>query len=136
MPEEFPTPDLVELTRRSVEAGNARDWDAAMSCFAPDAVWDGPVDSASGAAAIRANLEEYARLVGEAQVEIEDAVDLGGTVLLVTTMIAHPHGSDREMQQREAMVFKWSAGRIVKVITRTDIDEARAAAERLAESRA
>jgi ketosteroid isomerase-like protein len=136
MPEESTIPDLVELTRRSVDAGNARDWDAAMSCFAADAVWDGPVDSACGAAAIRANLEEYARLVGEARIEIDDAVDLGGgIVLLITTMSAHPHGSDSEMQQREAMVFKWSAGRIVKVITRTDIDEARIAAERLAESR-
>jgi hypothetical protein len=33
MSEESATPDLVELTRRSFEAGNRRDLDAAMSFY-------------------------------------------------------------------------------------------------------
>ena len=40
MPEESTTPDLVELTRRAVEASNAGDIDAAMSFCAHDAVYD------------------------------------------------------------------------------------------------
>jgi hypothetical protein len=37
MSEESTTPDLVELTRRSVEAANRRDLDAVASSFAEDA---------------------------------------------------------------------------------------------------
>ena len=40
MPEESTTPDLVELTRRLLEAVNRRDFDAAMGFFATDAVWE------------------------------------------------------------------------------------------------
>ena len=40
MSEESTTPDLVELTRGRVEAANRRDFDAMVSFFAPDAVWD------------------------------------------------------------------------------------------------
>jgi len=40
MPEEPTTPDLVELTRQAINALNHRDFDAAMSYHAPDAVWD------------------------------------------------------------------------------------------------
>jgi ketosteroid isomerase-like protein len=40
MPEESTTPDLVERTRRSLEAANRRDFDAVMSFYGPDPVWD------------------------------------------------------------------------------------------------
>jgi hypothetical protein len=40
MSEESTAPDLVELTRQSIDAMNRRDVDAAMSYFAADAVWD------------------------------------------------------------------------------------------------
>jgi ketosteroid isomerase-like protein len=47
MPEESTTPDPVELTRLAFEAVNQRDIDAVMGFFAPDAVFDGLVRSAS-----------------------------------------------------------------------------------------
>jgi hypothetical protein len=37
MSEEFTTPNLVELTRRRLDAGNRRDVDALISLCAPDA---------------------------------------------------------------------------------------------------
>src|SRR5450759_4382210 len=40
MAEESTTPDLVELARRSIEAGSSGDFDAMLSFFAPDGVWD------------------------------------------------------------------------------------------------
>jgi ketosteroid isomerase-like protein len=40
MSEESTTPDLVERVQRIVAAMNARDFDAAMSFYAPDAVLD------------------------------------------------------------------------------------------------
>ena len=40
MSEESTTPDLVELVRRSVEAGNRRDLELSLSFLAPDSVWD------------------------------------------------------------------------------------------------
>jgi len=35
---ESATPDLVELTRQGIDAGNRRDLDAVMSLYAPDVV--------------------------------------------------------------------------------------------------
>ena len=43
MSEESTTPDLVELSQRLTDAINARDIDAAISFYAPDAVWDSTV---------------------------------------------------------------------------------------------
>src|SRR2546428_11330389 len=40
MPEEFTTPDLVELTRRTIEAANRHDLCAGMQFQAPDPAWD------------------------------------------------------------------------------------------------
>jgi len=58
MPEESTTPDLVELTRRNFEAANRRDFDAVLSFFAPDAVWDASLSGVGigtfeGSAAVR-----------------------------------------------------------------------------------
>ena len=55
MPEESTTPDLVELTRRVVEASNHGEVDSALAYFAPDAVWSvGPgLEQFEGKAAIR-----------------------------------------------------------------------------------
>jgi hypothetical protein len=41
MSEESATPDLVELSQRLIDAGNALDFDAAISFYARDSVLDG-----------------------------------------------------------------------------------------------
>jgi hypothetical protein len=38
MPEESTTPDLVELVRETVEAGDRGDVDALLTFYAPDAI--------------------------------------------------------------------------------------------------
>ena len=139
MPEESKTPDPAELTRRAFEAVNRRDIDAVMSFFAPDAVFQGRVagDLFEGRAAIRGFLDEWFGAYAELRYEVEEFVVLDdGVVLAVVKQEGRPVGVDGLVDQREGWVICWSAeGLLVRLSTHTDIDEARAAAERLAESR-
>jgi ketosteroid isomerase-like protein len=139
MPEESTTPDPVELTRLAFEAVNRRDLDAVMSFFAPDAVSDGRAAGGrfEGRAAIRGFLEEWFGSFAELRMDVEELVALDdGLVLAVVNQEGRPVGVDGLVHQREGWAIWWSAdGLLVRLTTHTDIDEARAAAERLDESR-
>jgi ketosteroid isomerase-like protein len=139
MPEESTTPDPAELTRLAFEAANQRDIDAVMSFFAPDAVFQGRVagDLFEGRAAIRGFLDEWFGSFAEVRMEVEEFVVLDdGVVLAVVSQEGRPVGVDGQVHQREGWAICWSAdGLIVRLTVHADIDEARAAAERLAESR-
>ena len=139
MPEESTTPDLVELTRLAFEAANQGDIDAVMSFFAPDAVLDarGAFGRLDGGAAIRGFLDDWFGSFAELRFEVEGFVVLDdGVVLAVVNQEGRPVGVDGQVHQREGWAICWSAdGLIVRLTTRADIDEARAAAEALAESR-
>jgi ketosteroid isomerase-like protein len=137
MPEEATVPDPVELTRRAFEAANQRDTDAVMSFFAPGAVFDGRFEFLEGRAAIRGFLDDWFRDFAELRMEGEEFVVLDdGVALAVVNQEGRLAGVGRQVHQREGWVLCWSAdGLIVRLTTRADIDEARAAAERLNESR-
>ncbi len=137
MPEESTTPDPVELTRLAFEAVNQGDIDAVMSFFAPDAVLGGRVEDLFGRAAIRGFLHDWFGSFAELRFVVEELVVLDdGVVLAVVNQEGRPVGVDGQVHQREGWAICWSAdGLIVRLTTGTDIDEARAAAERLAESR-
>jgi ketosteroid isomerase-like protein len=138
MPEECTTPDPAELTRRAFEAVNQHDIDAVVSFFAPHAVLDGRVeDGLEGRAAIRGFLDDWFGSFAELRMEVEEFVVLdNGVVLAVVTQEGRPVGADGQVHQREGWAICWSAdGLIVRLTTHADINEARAAAERLAESR-
>ena len=137
MAEASTTPDPVELTRLAFEAVNQGDIDAVMSFFAPDAVLDGRVENLFGRAAIRGFLEEWFGFFAELRYEVEEFVVLDdGVVLAVVNQEGRPVGVDGQVHLREGWAICWSAdGLLVRLTTHTDIDEARAAAERLAESR-
>ncbi|HEY4426808.1 MAG TPA: nuclear transport factor 2 family protein [Solirubrobacteraceae bacterium] len=137
MSEESMTSDPAELTRLVFEAVNQHDIDAVMSFFASDAVLDGRVDILEGRAAIRDFLEEWFGSFAELRMEVEEFVVLDdGIVLAVVYQEGRPLGVGGQVHQREGWVICWSAdGLLVRLTTHTDIDEARAAAERLAESR-
>jgi ketosteroid isomerase-like protein len=138
MSEESPTPDLVELTRRRFEAANHRDLDAAQSFYAPDAVWDArEVSTFEGRAAIRSFWEDWIEAYENFEIEPEEIVDLGnGVVLIALLQTARLAGSSSDVLLREAWVGSWVDGAVARLTTYRDIDEARAAAERLAEERA
>ena len=74
MPEESTTPDLVELTRRAVEAGNAGDIDAAMSFCVHDAVYDARRVGLrlEGREAIRGFAEQWSSVYEEVKIEVQE----------------------------------------------------------------
>ncbi len=135
--EESTTPDLVELMGRAFEAANRRDLDAVASSFAEDATFDGRAlgDHFEGRAAIRSFLEDWFGAYEELEVGLEKVRDLGnGIVFAVVIQNGRLVGSAGHLRQREGWVFVWVRGLIARLAI-SDIDEARAAAERLAEER-
>jgi len=139
MSEESTTPDLVELTRRSAEPANSGDFDALMHFWAPYGVWDvSPMGLGAyeGDAAIRTFFEDWIGAYDDFRIEMEEVQPLGnGVVLAAFVQTARPAGSSGFVQIRYAAVSSWVDGLIVRTTTYTEIDEGRAAAERLAEER-
>jgi ketosteroid isomerase-like protein len=137
--EEATAPDLVELTRRQFEAVNSRDMDAVMRRCTPDAVYDTSPDGMGlyeGPAAIRAFADGWWGAFEELVLEPEDVLDLGhGFVLAVVWQRGRPANSTGRVQRREAYVLEWVGDMIRRVTVYSDVDEGRAAAERLAEER-
>jgi hypothetical protein len=137
MPEESTTPDLVELTRDTFEAVNRGDLDAVMGVYAPDAVLEltGMGTRVEGVAAIRGFYEDWQGNFEEWQTAAEELRSRRWS------------GLCRSPAERPSTRHRWprsAAGSVGGEVggwpdsaTQAffDIDEARAAAERLAESR-
>ena len=138
MSEQSTTPNLVELSRRFLEAANRRDFDVMMSFFAPDAVLEPTVlpTTLEGVAAIRRFFQDWFASYEELWLGEEEVLDLGnGVVFSVVIQKGRLIGSSGEVRLRSGVVGEWVDGLIVRVTLRSDIEEARAAAEQLAESR-
>ena len=137
MSQESTTPDLVELLSSAFEAANRRDLDAVASSFAEDATFDGRGlgDRFEGRAAIRSFLENWFGTYEELEFGLEEVRDLGnGVVFAVVVQNGRPAGSAGHLRQREGWVFVWARDLIAR-LTISEVDEARAAAERRAEAR-
>jgi uncharacterized protein (TIGR02246 family) len=135
MSEEPTTPDLVELVGRALEAANRRDLDAVASSFAEDATFDGRAlgDHFEGRAAIRSFIEDWFGAYEELEYGLEEVRDLGkGVVFAVVVQSGRPVGSAGHVRQREGWVFVWAGGLVAR-LTISEVDEARAVAERLAQ---
>jgi ketosteroid isomerase-like protein len=140
MPEESATPDPIGLTRAFYETMDREwDFDALAVFFAPEAVWDlseSHLGRYEGIGAIRDFLVGYWETWEDHHHEIEEILDFGHGVLLVGIREdGRPRGSDGRVQARHLQVFEWVHGEIVRITGHLDIDEARAAAERLAQER-
>jgi ketosteroid isomerase-like protein len=140
VPDESTTPDSFKPLRRTVEAYRRGDLDAHMSSYAPDAVLDMSARGLGifeGRAAIRGFWEDYYRSFDDLKFELEQALDLGGGVMFaVVRQDARPARSGSRVRTREAWVSVWEEGKLVRGSSYGDVDEARAAAERLAQERA
>jgi len=140
MPEESTTPDLVELTRSGYESFSRRDLDAVMRDYDDDSVLDlspAGLGTYEGQAAIRGVLQDWMGAWEEFEFEPEQILDLGnGVVFAVALQNARPVGSTGYVRMHQGNVFVWVEGLIERNTHYMDIDEARAAAERLAEERA
>jgi ketosteroid isomerase-like protein len=137
MPEEQPTsPDLTELVRRSIETERP---EATIGFYAPDAVWDASpwgMGVFEGRAAVRGFFEDWAGSYTDMEWKAEEIRDLGhGLAFAVVLQKGRLVGSSGVVQLRYASVTEWADGLITRNTTYIDIDEGRAAAERLAGSR-
>ena len=137
MSQESTTPDPVELARSFLAAVNRRDVDALENFYAPDAVLRGAeIGMFAGPGAIGSFFEDVLSRYDDFHGEVEEIIDLGkGVGFLVTLCKGRPVGSDVEVRLRLASVLVGAGGLIEQQTNYIDIDEARAAAERLAKSR-
>jgi ketosteroid isomerase-like protein len=139
MSEESTTPDLVELARLSFQPAKSRNFDAMMAFWADDPVWDlSPMGLGvyRGTAAVRGFFEDWVGSYELFEVELEECLDVGnGIVLSVIVQRASLAGSSGEVTIRYASVAVWEDTLIVSVTNYSDIDAARAGAERLVEER-
>jgi ketosteroid isomerase-like protein len=139
MSEESTTPDPIELVRRAFVAGNRHDLDTVLSFYTPDAVWDlsdAGLGTFEGLAAIGSFLKEWWVTWDEHVNEVEESVDLGHDVAFsVVWEDGRLVGGESHVQQRRGWVTLCAKDAILRTTVYLDIDEARAAAERLAEER-
>jgi ketosteroid isomerase-like protein len=138
MPEGSTTPDLSDLTRRFADALNRRDFETLMSFFARDAVFDAlfPEEHLRGRTAIRRRIEDWRRPYEEYDSQVEELLDLGdGVVFAVALEKGKLRGSNAVVHMRSGFVLLFDGDLLVRLTTSQDIDEARAAAERLAQER-
>jgi ketosteroid isomerase-like protein len=135
--EESRTPDLAERARLNLDAFNRRDFDEVMRFVASDAVFDmsaAGMGTLEGVAAIRGFYEDWIGSYEEYRAEIDEFVDFGnGVTLAVLNLKGRPLGSSGEVRLRYATVGTTVENLTVHMTNYIDIDEARAAAERLAQ---
>jgi ketosteroid isomerase-like protein len=137
MSEESTSPDLVERVQRFVEAANRRDFDAIEALYAPDVILRGvQIGTFEGPAAARGVLEDVIAPYDDFHAEAEEILDLGcGVTFAVFVATGRVAGSIAEVRFRFASVTIFREGLAEQQTNFTDIDEARTAAERLAEER-
>ena len=141
MSEESTTPHIEENMRRSIEALNRRDLDAAMGAYAPDCEFDlnaWGIGTFKGQAAIREFAEDWLGSYEEYRAEADEVLDLGHRVIFVAYReSARMAGSRASLERRQAFVASVRPDGLLERLTwYADIDKARAAAERLAQERA
>jgi ketosteroid isomerase-like protein len=137
MSEKSTTPNVIVRTRQVFEAGNRSELDLVVSFYDLDATFDlSPMGLGifEGRAAIRAFLGDWFSAYEHYQVEAEEIVELAnGVTLSIVTQKGRLAGSDGVVDVRYAAVAVWRAGQVVLTANYADIDEARAAAERLSQ---
>jgi len=137
MSDESMLPDLLELTRMAFAAANDGDFDALMRFFGPESVFDVSswgFGTYRGKRAIRRFLEDWIGSFDRFEREAAEVVDLGNGIIYVAAVTRGvPAGARQQIRLPGASVFVWKAGAIERVTNYRETDEARAAAERLAE---
>ncbi len=139
MPESATSRDFAVLTRQSTDAFNRRDFDGIMAMYSQNPVSDTSAVGLGvheGREAVRAFHEDWQKAYEDFKGVVEDLRDLGnGVTITIFHQRATPHGGSGSVELRFALVTTWVDGRAERVTAYTDIDEARAAAQRLAMER-
>jgi ketosteroid isomerase-like protein len=133
------TTNLVERTLSAYEFADCGDYDVLMRFFGPDATWDmSPMGLGlyEGEASVRRFFKDWRGSYEEYETKVSEVLEPGtGITFAVLVQEGRPRGSEGHVEIRYAAVFQWVEGLIVRVTNYPDPSEARAAAERLAESR-
>ncbi len=133
---ESTTSDATEIALRMLDAANRGDLDAWADSFARDAVFLTGVGRFEGRDAIRGYAEEFWSSYDELSATSPEVHDLGNGVAWGTSVYtARLRGSSAEVRLPYAGVFAHEGGLVTRWTDYFDIDEARAAAERLAQER-
>ena len=136
MSEEFTTPDLVELVRHLLDAASCKDEDAFVRFFAADAVFLTGVGRFEGRDAIRGYLEDFNSSYDEQSYAPDSVHDFGNGVAWFSVVVTgRLRGASADVHLRFAVVVTHAGGVVSQWTDYVTIDEARAAAERLAEER-
>ena len=132
------TPDLTDRTRQVFDAASRRDSNAVLSIFAPDAVMDlsdGMLGTFRGIAAVGEFLEDWFGTWESYQVDSEEICDFGHGVVFIVYREQGSVGSVGSVGQRRAWCLLWVEDLISFVAVYLAPEQARAAAERLADER-
>jgi ketosteroid isomerase-like protein len=136
MTEESTAPELEQLSRRLVDACNRRDFDAAAAIFSTGAVWDRGLEVFEGREAIRVALEDWIGVYADFEQVVQEFRELGsGVGFGVFLQRGRLQGSGGFLELRYANVAAWTNGLIERMTSYAEIDDGRAAGERLAQER-
>jgi hypothetical protein len=138
MTEEFTTPDPVELTHRAFGFLNSRDLDALMGLLSPTCLCDlsrWGQDVYTGTEAIRQFIDDWLGALHRFGVEVDDTEDLGNGVVYVEQIAHRERTPGGFIELPSSLVVVWDEGLVTLLTLYPDPDQARAAAERLAEER-
>jgi ketosteroid isomerase-like protein len=140
MAEDSTSPDPVGLVRRAFDAGNRHDIEAVVAFQASDSVWDLSdlgLGVFEGAAAIRGWLEDWFGAWAGLRLDVGEMVDFGHGVVFASVLEGgHPAQGGGHIEQQRGWAILGESGKIARTMIYGNIDEARAAAERLAQERA
>jgi uncharacterized protein (TIGR02246 family) len=136
MTEESTTPDLEELVRHLLDAVSCKDEDTFVRFFAPDAVFLTGVGRFEGRDAIRGYVEDFNSSYDEQSYALDEVHDLGnGVAWFSVELTGRLRGASADVHLRFAVVLTHAGGVVSQWTDYVTIDEARAAAERLAQER-
>jgi hypothetical protein len=138
MTEESATPNPIELTHRAFGFLNRRDLDAVMGLLSPTCVCDMSrlgLDVYTGAEAIRVFSDDWLGALYVFAVQADEIEDFGNGVVYVEQVAHRERTPGGLIELPSSVVALWDGGLLTQVTMYPDIDEARAAAERLAEER-
>jgi ketosteroid isomerase-like protein len=131
--------DVLELTRQAFAAANTGDYDAMMTSYGPDSVWDASplgLGTYVGPRAIRSFFEDWIGGLEGWRLEVGEVRDLGnGVVLVIAVQTGFSAGGGAQVQLQHASLFIWSGEVILKAVHYWDVPDALAAARAIAEER-
>jgi ketosteroid isomerase-like protein len=136
MSEESTTPDVPALVRHLLDASSCGDEARFVRLFAPDAVFLTGVGRFEGRDAIRGYYEDLNGSYDERSYASDEVHDLGnGVAWFSAAVTARLRGTSADVHLRFAVVVTHTGGVVSQWTDYPTTDEARAAAERLAEQR-